>query len=311
VLVAVVAAVAAQAGTAAPRRLITTPDSAVFWDAHDGVLGVGLCRTTRYLCGHGAVELTTDGGRSYRLVLRTGTPVTRIQRLGSDGAVAIDQGHAWRTLDGGRTWHLWDEHPGGSAELAWDSWPTARTGFGDILGAQGRVSLLVTRDGGRTWQRRRGPCQAAGVLLDFPTPRSGWLVCVSEPGAGNQEKAVFRTRDGGHTWQAGAFARGMNGPKERGGISLLGYPAGIAFAPNGFGLLWESRGTIYVTRDGGKNWQAKPRVALFDVDFGRGAAAFADGTAFVLLGNGGGPAARLIETRDFGRTWRVVRRWSG
>ena len=189
-LVAVVAAVAAQAGAAAPggTRLITTPNSAVFWSAHDGVLGVGLCRTARYLCGHGAVELTTDGGRTYRVVLRTGTPVTRVQTLGAQGAIALAHGHAWRTLDRGRTWHLWDEHPGGSAELAGDSWPTARIAFATILGVRNRVSLLATRDSARTWKRREGPCLATGALLAFPTPRSGWLVCMGEPGAGNEEK---------------------------------------------------------------------------------------------------------------------------
>ena len=309
-LVAVAAAVAAQAGAAAPAstRLITTPNSAVFWNGHEGLLGVGLCRTAKYQCGHGAVELTTDGGRTYRVVLRTATPVTRVQTLGSEDAVAIARGHAWRTLDRGRTWQPWDEHPGGSAELAYDSWPTARTGFATILGAHNRVSLLITHDAGKTWTRRRGPCRATGVLVDFASPLDGWLVCNGEPGAGNEEKAVFSTRDGGRTWQAGASAVGMNHPKQRGGLWLLGYPAGIAVAPNGFGLLWESRGTIFVTHDGGKKWNAKKRLVVFDVDFGRGASAFSNGTGFVLLGHGGGPAARQIETRNFGRTWHVVRR---
>lgn len=308
-LVAVVAAVAAQAGAAAPARLITTPNSAVFWSARQGLLGVGLCRTTKYRCGHGAVELTVDGGRTYRVVLRTGTPVIRVQTIGTNDAIALARSHAWRTLDRGRTWQRWDEHPGGSAELPWLSWPTARIAYGTMLGAHGRVSLLVTNDAARTWTRRKGPCTATGALIDFPTPRAGWLVCLGEPGAGNEEKAVFRTRDGGRTWQEGASAEGMNHPRERGGIPLLGYPAGIAFAPNGFGLMWESRGTVYVTRDGGKNWQGQPRLARFDVDFGRGASAFADGSGFVLLGHGGGHPTRLVETRDFGRTWQVVRRW--
>lgn len=309
-LVAVVALGAAQAGAAASARLITTPNSVVFWNAQDGLLGVGLCRTAKYQCGHGAVELTTNGGRSYRVVASTGSPVTRVQTLGSQDAIALAGAHAWRTLDRGRNWHRWDEHPGGSAELAWDSWPTARTAYGTILDSRNRVSLLVTQNAGRTWRKRRGPCQATGAMIDFPTAREGWLVCMGEPGAGNEEKAVFRTRDAGRTWKAGASAEGMNHPKERGGLPLLGYPTGIAFAPNGFGLLWESRGTLYVTHDRGKKWTAKQRVAISDVDFGRGASAFANGTGFVLLGHGGGPGARLIETRNFGRTWHVVRRWN-
>jgi photosystem II stability/assembly factor-like uncharacterized protein len=309
-LVAIVAVVATQAGAAASARsrLFTTPNSAVFWNGHDGLLAVGECRSQKYECGDGAVELTTDGGRSYRVVLRTGTPVMRVQTLGASGAIAIDKGHAWRTLDRGRTWHRWDEHPGGSSEIAYASWPTAQAGFASFLGAHGRVSVLVTRDGGRTWTRRRAPCRAMSVLLDFPTPNEGWLACLGEPGAGNEEKVFFRTHDAGRTWQKAASAEGMNHPREQ-GIPLLGYPAGISFSPNGFGLMWESRGTIYVTRDGGKNWHAKPRIAVFDVDFGQGASTFADGTGFVLLTFPGGARTRLLVTHDFGRTWGLAHRW--
>ena len=44
-----------------------------------------------------------------------------------------------------------------------------------------------------------------------------------------------------------------------------------------------------------------------NLDYAAGAAAFSDGTAYVLLK--AGLPARLLETHDFGRTWRVVRRW--
>ena len=121
-------------------------------------------------------------------------------------------------------------------------------------------------------------------------------------------RRVLSTRDGGQTWLAGAGATGMNDPKERGGLTIMGYPAGIAFASNGFGLMWESRGTLYVTRDGGTNWKAHSRFAQFDVDFGLGGSAFDNGTGFALYQHDG-VSERLIETRDFGRTWHVVRRW--
>lgn len=307
-LVAVVAAVAAQSGTAARIQLHTTPNSAVFWNAHDGLLGVGRCASTKYQCGSGAVELTTDGGRTYRIALRTRRPVVSVQTAGPRGAIVVMYTrHAYRTLDGGRTWQPWHLRAG-------SSFATPRIGLGFRtyeVGNRNRLALLRTRDGGRSWVTIRKPanCFSEYPDLDLVTPRLGWVVCAGEPGAGNEEKAVFSTRDGGRTWHEGASVQGMNNPKERGGISLLGYPAGIAFAPNGFGLMWESRGTLYVTRDGGKNWHARPDLAAFDVDFGRGGSAFADGTGFVLLGHGGGSSARLVATHDFGRTWRVVQRW--
>jgi photosystem II stability/assembly factor-like uncharacterized protein len=307
-LVAVVAAVAAQAGAATRVQPHTTPNAAVFWNPNEGLLGVGRCVSTKYACGSGAVELTTDGGHTYRVVLRTRRPVESVQTAGPQGAiVATFDKHVYRTLDRGRTWQPWHLRPG-------TSFATPRIGLGFRtyqVGNRIHLALLRTSDGGRDWTRAPTPtkCFSEFPDIDLVTPRLGWVVCGGEGGAGNEEKAVFRTRDGGRTWHEGASAEGMNHPKERGGLSLTGYPAGISFAPNGFGLMWESRGTVYVTRDGGRNWQAKPHLAVFDVDFGRGASAFADGTGYVLLGSGGGPLTRLVETRDFGRTWHVVRRW--
>ncbi len=80
-----------------------------------------------------------------------------------------------------------------------------------------------------------------------------------------------------------------------------------------FGIIWESRGTLYVTRDGGRRWHALPKVAQPELDFGdwADAGAHPQGTGFVLLQRsaGTGETWRLIETTDAGRTWRVVHRW--
>jgi photosystem II stability/assembly factor-like uncharacterized protein len=135
------------------------------------------------------------------------------------------------------------------------------------------------------------------------------MLCGGQPGAGNEAKSVYRTRDGGRTWRELTSTQ-MAGRTPRGGISSLGYPYGISFARDGFGLMWEGRGTLYVTRDGGKNWTVHPRFAQYDVDFGLGGSAFGNGTGFVFYMHAGS-TRRLIESRDFGRTWRIVRSWRG
>jgi photosystem II stability/assembly factor-like uncharacterized protein len=94
-----------------------------------------------------------------------------------------------------------------------------------------------------------------------------------------------------------------------GGISSYGYVQGIAMATDGFGVIWESRGTLYVTRDGGREWTGLPKVAQPEVDFGVDAIALPHGVAFALLANGGGERRRLIETTDAGRSWHVVHSW--
>jgi photosystem II stability/assembly factor-like uncharacterized protein len=174
--------------------------------------------------------------------------------------------------------------------------------------------MFVTHDGGQKWQREHSPCErpdiAFGAAADLVTAKSWWVACVGEGGAGNENKAIYRTRNGGKTWRAGAATViGPPSKSEHGGISDYGYPSGLAFVASGWGLLTESRGTLYVTRDGGAQFRAEPKVARPEVDFAGGAAAFPRGVGYVLLTDS--PGARLIVTHDFGRTWHVVRRWGG
>jgi photosystem II stability/assembly factor-like uncharacterized protein len=313
-LVGMLACLGASAPTAgssstAPRAQ-AAPYAIAFWDSQHGLLGTGTCpRTTRGDCREGTIEVTSNGGRTFKLVLRTHHPVIGLWTTGPRGAIAqTDGGGSLLSLDGGRTWQPFRLRYGAS-------FVTPRIGLGyrsylthDHLA----LELLATSDGGRTWRRRGSPCTqaiASAALIDLVTPSLGWIVCLGQPGAGNQAKAVFRTSDGGRTWRAGAAVVLWPHRNVHGGIESYGYPEGAAFARDGFGILWESRGTVYATRDGGTNWLAQPEVARPEIDFGRGAAAFPDGHALVLLGRGGGLPARLLRSDDAGRTWRLVRRW--
>jgi photosystem II stability/assembly factor-like uncharacterized protein len=138
-------------------------------------------------------------------------------------------------------------------------------------------------------------------------------MCTGQPGAGQQEKALYRTRDGGKTWRACAAAVTWPRMRVHGGLSTSGYAGAPDFAPNGFGVLAMFRGALYVSRDGGLHWSTV-RAAHPEV-FAGGEKAFGDGTAYVLLTNTAFRSQKvrteLIETRDFGRTWHIVRRWRG
>jgi len=59
-------------------------------------------------------------------------------------------------------------------------------------GGQGEV--LVTSDGGTTWQRQQAPAPTVIQRASFADPANGW--------AGGQQVAVLRTHDGGATWSA-------------------------------------------------------------------------------------------------------------
>lgn len=313
-VVAGIAVVAMQTGAAAESStpLVTVPNSVVFWNAHDGLLAVEQCpHPLLHPCKRNAVELTTDGGRTYRVVLRAQGSLD-LQTVGADGAIAATNGgKTWRTLDGGRTWRR-------VLSMLTADWLNPRVGvrFRTYTAHdRGKLAMFVTHDGGRTWQRQQlDPCNQTDAtndaFADLVTPEVWWLVCVSTGAAGNEDKAIYSTSDGGRTWQARAatFPVG-NRERERGGISSYGYPDGLAFTAGRWGLLLESRGTLYVTRDGGMHFHAEPHISRPETDFAGGAAAFRGGLGYVLLTNFRG--ARLIETHDFGRRWHVVRRWSG
>ena len=215
------------------------------------------------------------------------------------------QGTISITSDGGKTWHV-----------------VRRTARPVVAVAYFHQATYARLDNGVTyaagssgaWQRGpslsfKGYCpkgwvagfSAEYVDTNIDTP---WSICTGQPGAGNQAKAVYRGK------KRVAFTP-MASHGGYGGISTYGYPGGIAGDHSGFGIIWESRGTLYVTHDGGHHWHALPKIARPEIDFGDWAAtgAYPEGTGFVLLSIGGTEKRRLIETTDAGRTWRVVHRW--
>lgn len=254
-----------------------------FWDMRRGFFARG-----------GAISLTTDGGQTFRIVLRT-RRVRGMQVFGRAGAIVdLDNGRAFRSLDGGHSWmrfqHRFD------ADFA-----TRNVALGYRAGQFEFVKGLVsTGNGGKSWQPLPSPCPrfaSFSAATELVTPTLGWVVCAGQPGAGQQLKAVFRTTDGGRKWRRTA-----------GGLGSSGYAWGADFARDGFGLVWESRGTLYVTRDGGERWTPKTRFALPELDFGAGAAAFSGGRGLVLLWRGN-RSERLFSTHNFGHSWQLVHRW--
>jgi photosystem II stability/assembly factor-like uncharacterized protein len=116
-------------------------------------------------------------------------------------------------------------------------------------------------------------------------------------------KAVYRlTR---HGWKRIAYTPFQG--RGYGGIAAYGYPVGMTMADDGLGIIWESRGTTYVTRDGGSHWHAGPGRA--EIDFGQSAAVLPHGVGYLLLAVGGSEHRRLLVTRDGGHTWHIAHRW--
>jgi hypothetical protein len=230
------------------------------WQSCVGSSGFG-CRP------QGTISLTSDSGKTWRVVLRTPRPVVAVGWYEGAFSARFDDGENLRSTNGGRTWT-----------------PT-------VVG-QGLLSACP-----------QGTLQQPGA-----TAYNAWALCTTEASTGDQGKSVYRlTADGWKRVAYTPFAPPTG--KAYGGIDMYGYPQGIAMARDGFGLIWESRGTLYVTRNGGSQWIGLPSVAQPEVDFGMSGYALPRGVGFVVLAKGGTEVRRLIETTDAGRSWRVVHTW--
>jgi photosystem II stability/assembly factor-like uncharacterized protein len=223
------------------------PTAVAFRTANDGLLG-----TTR------TIEQTNDGGRTWRVVLRTPRPVV---------SISFDEGGRPRAvLDDGE----------------------------NIGGPRWRPEAPL---------EQLSPCPAG---VDRFVHSDDWFLCIGQGSAGSGEKAVYRITAGG----AKRLAWALLGPRlSVHGITARGYAVGLAMAHDGFGIIWESRGPLLVTRNGGSRWIALPAIGVPEVDFGISGSALAPGTAWVLLARGR-VNRRLLETTDAGRTWHIVHRWS-
>ncbi len=269
-------ALAGRSAVSSLPRSALVPNAVAFLDPANGVLGTGWtsCANSGFHCRpEGTIALTSDGGKTWRVVRRTPRPVVSIFRYGYGNVVyaVFDDGETLRSGNGGRTWQ-----PGLALTY----------GFSDC--PQGMGTATNTQ----------------------PVGTYTWALCTTEASAGNQGKEVFRL--GTHGWKPVACTGFATSRCSYGGISGYGYPEGIAAVTRGgFALIWETRGTLYATRDGGRHWISLPKVARPEIDFGWWASVLPHGVGFVILANQGTEKRRLIETTDTGRTWHVVHRWAG
>jgi hypothetical protein len=264
-----VLAAAPVAQAAPPGRAALVPNSVAFRNPTNGVLGTGWISCPAFGCKpQGTISSTTDGGRTWKVMLRTPRPVVWVGLTGHVQRARYDDGENVTSGDGGRTWH-----------------PV-------VPPAQ-----LST------------PCPPAlDLFVQVVTTPAGneWALCTSQGAAGLMGKAVYRLTARG--WKRVAYTP-LGSHPGYGGIGLYGYPLGMTMADDGFGLIWESRGTLYVTRDGGSHWVGLPRVVRPEADWGDSAVALSKGVGFIVLAHGGTLHRRLLVTKNRGRTWYVVHRW--
>ena len=234
-------------GTTASLRGLSAVNDRIAWSSGSG----------------GTVLRTLDGGRTWQNVSPAGADTLDfrdVQAFSADTALVMHAGYPGlilQTCDGGRHWQTvyHDPRPGIflDAMSFWDN----RHGlaFGDAL--NGRLVVITTADGGRSWQRQRGPVAlaqeggyaASGTCLATRDDSLAWIAL------GTPAARVLYTTNRGHSWQggrtpmqqdeAGCGIFSLDFSSAQYGIAVGGcYPHPEATAKN-----------LAITHDGGRTWQ--------------------------------------------------------
>ncbi|MFQ5616492.1 MAG: glycoside hydrolase domain-containing protein [Anaerolineales bacterium] len=222
----------------------------------------------------------------------------------TQGWAIIDQ-QLLRTEDGGQQWA--DITPSRATPVMAGFFLNPDHGWvvtPDPAGGGDSIEILHTPDGGKTWRgfpvsisTPDGSNQIETASLHFVNPQTGWLALKLSSGSNFSLGMLFQTLDGGKTWTQ---------------LSLpIGAPVRFANANAGWTAGGPAGNELYVTRNGGRTWNAldlvspqwdKAGALFYDLP------TFTEGLTGVLPVTVADPARQRVEfyvTHDGGRSWEL------
>lgn len=264
----------------------------------------------------GRVVRTVDGGRTWRLDTIPGAARLDLRaiaaRSGSRawamaaGPAEQNQAQIFRTDDGSRWTRQLAMTDSGVFLDAIGFWDEQHgIAMSDPIG--GRLFILVTDDGGATWNRV--PTQSAPAMLPGEAAFAASGTCLIVQGSSNvwigtggaARARVFRSTDRGRTWSV------ADTPIHAGGQASGIFSVAFADAQHGVvvgGDYTKPRGlsdNAAITSDGGRTWRLArgplPQGYMSGVAFVPGT----DGRALVAVGLGG-----TATSNDGGESWAMV-----
>ncbi len=234
------------------------------------------------------------------------------------GWAAGDGGTIYQTLDGGKQWN-----PIRNATLAGAVVDVNRIYFvnenkGWMLGEthageEGRTVLLSTDDGGKIWQNFEMPNVTSFYFVDN---KKGWAV--------GRNATMLKTSDGGMKWKTIENLNRLVGLPVESAASKFGF-SDVYFLKSGevgwaignfYGVGTSNIGGLFMTSDGGDNWQRIPIAVQRKTNstrFTRGklhSVRFNDVSNGVITGEMEDGDERFfftLKTRNGGETWEQAR----
>ena len=151
---------------------------------------------------------------------------------------------------------------------------------GALVAVGERGHIVISRDGGATWQQSEVPTRASLTGVFFHDSKLGWAV--------GHDSVILRTFDGGTTWERVYWA-----PEDEAPL----FDVWFADADNGFAV--GAYGSFFVTADGGDTWSYE---AIGEDDFHlHEIAPTADGRLYLAA-----EAGMVYRSDDAGTTWQEL-----
>jgi len=188
--------------------------------------------STVWVSGHGVLSVSADGGRTWRSVVPRGVPSLDIHAFAVD---PLDSRNIYAAIAGRGLYHSKNEGVSFvrvSRDVGGNVVSLALTENGELIASDSGRGLLLTLDGGRSWE----PLMSTALSGLAVNPKSPGTILGGGPG-------VLLSWDGGRSFK-----------------EVLDLPQGassVAWAPSNADVAYVlgMDGALYWTVDGGQTWR--------------------------------------------------------